>query len=348
MLEARLASSDGGEQRAHWLSSLAKVCLQLGEPERALNAQVDAFALLPTHEQLFLELESLAHSLRAHEELAAVYEEQLQRVDVHDDVWRLRLWRRLAELYSDVLREPARAALAWEEVCRRSPGEIEPVRALIDAYRRSGDRAALIRTLLDASGWVPAGEDAAMARDALQVAHQLGDANWVEVAESRLLSLVPHDVALRRGQLERALSALQSNRAHQGRLSRVESLLASEAEWMSAEELVSLELTLAVALLETRLLKVNRSVTQRTAFEAESMRGLLLAKGVLEASPLTPSMGLQGSLVRGAAQGHARLGMAWLQIEGSDELDVGAVPSRLPESSGFVGAADSSGRRAFR
>ncbi|MGQ0504636.1 MAG: tetratricopeptide repeat protein, partial [Myxococcaceae bacterium] len=129
VLEKRVESGGTLEQ----FGELAALRESLGERLAAFAARLRAFSLTPTDEVNRQELERLADELDSRDELAAVYEDRLERGA--DSTLQRTLWRRLAQL-QEGLGRTEQAGRAWEELARRSPAELEPLQALSRIYTK--------------------------------------------------------------------------------------------------------------------------------------------------------------------------------------------------------------------
>jgi tetratricopeptide (TPR) repeat protein len=134
VLDVRLTVADP-TQRVTLLNEIAGLREAMGQKPQAFAARVRAFTEIPSDPQGREELERLAADLGAFEELAAAYEDQLDRGS--DDHLAEELWRRLAMLYGDRLERPDLAARAWNEVLSRDPKNVFVLDALARLHRKT-------------------------------------------------------------------------------------------------------------------------------------------------------------------------------------------------------------------
>ncbi len=133
VLEIRLQIADA-RGRVQLLEEIAVLRELLGQKSLAFATRLRAFAESPEDRECREELERLAADTGSFEELAAAYEDQLERI-VDDEVAE-DLWRRLAVVYGERLSRPELAARAWLEVHRRDPTNLFVLDALSRIYRR--------------------------------------------------------------------------------------------------------------------------------------------------------------------------------------------------------------------
>lgn len=136
VLEVRVAIANP-ELKLPLLTEIAILREGLGQKPLAFAARLRAFSEAPQDEATREELERLAADLGSFEELAAAYEDQLERganEALADD-----LWRRLAAIYGDRLQRLDLAARAWNEVLTRDPRNLFVLDALARIFRKTSD-----------------------------------------------------------------------------------------------------------------------------------------------------------------------------------------------------------------
>lgn len=129
-----LVGAAAPKQRLPLLSEVATLREALGQKALAFAVRLRAFTENVELAEPRTELERLAADLGSFEELAAAYEDQLER-GVSEKL-ALTLWRRLAVLYGERLARNDLAARAYEEVHRRQPDELPVLEALARLYQR--------------------------------------------------------------------------------------------------------------------------------------------------------------------------------------------------------------------
>jgi golgin subfamily B member 1 len=140
ILEIRIASANTA-QRIGLLEEVATLREALGQKELAFAARVRVFAEAPEHAESREQVERLAADCGAFEELAAAYEDQLERGVTN--ATSTELFRRLSHLYSERLERPELAVKAFEELARREPKNLEVLAALARLHTRQNDWHAL-------------------------------------------------------------------------------------------------------------------------------------------------------------------------------------------------------------
>lgn len=134
VLDVKLVSAEPA-RRVALLLEIAMLREAVGQKKLALTARLRAFAEAPDDAEVREEFERLSADLGAFEELAAAYEDALER-GVAEPLAE-ELWRRLAAVYADRLQRPDLAARAWNEVLARAPRDMTALDALGRIYRRS-------------------------------------------------------------------------------------------------------------------------------------------------------------------------------------------------------------------
>lgn len=135
LLEIRLPTTSG-PRRLELIEEIATLREALGDKALAFAGRLRAFAENPGSPEVREALERLAAETGSFEELAAAYEDHLERG--LPDALTLDLWRRLAALYGDRLNRPDLAAKAWTEVARRDQQDARALEALSAIYRKGG------------------------------------------------------------------------------------------------------------------------------------------------------------------------------------------------------------------
>ncbi|HEX4621603.1 MAG TPA: gliding motility protein, partial [Myxococcaceae bacterium] len=133
VLDLRLAAAPPG-RRLEIVNEIANLREATGQKALAFTARLRAFAEAPELPQTRDEAERLAVDTGSYEELAAAFEEQLERGQIAEATQN-DLWRRIALVYQDRLSRPDLAARAWEEVSRREPKDRDVLDALARIYR---------------------------------------------------------------------------------------------------------------------------------------------------------------------------------------------------------------------
>ncbi len=136
VLEVRIGIANN-ELRLPLLTEIAVLREGLGQKPLAFAARLRAFVEAPQDEQTREELERLAADLGSFEELAAAYEDTLERGA--DEALADDLWRRLAAIYGDRLQRLDLAARAWNEVLTRDPRNLFVLDALARIFRKTSD-----------------------------------------------------------------------------------------------------------------------------------------------------------------------------------------------------------------
>ena len=140
ILEIRIPSANT-VQRAGLLEEVATLRETLGQKELAFAARVRVFAEAPENAESREQVERLAAECGAFEELAAAYEDQLERGVTN--ATSTELFRRLSHLYSERLERPELAVKAYEELVRREPKNLDVLAALARLHHRQNDWHAL-------------------------------------------------------------------------------------------------------------------------------------------------------------------------------------------------------------
>ena len=140
VLELRLAGAPPNE-RVPLLEEIANLRESLGQRDLAFAARVRAFGEMPESAEAREQLERLAAETGAFEELAAAYQDQLERGVTN--ATSTELWRRLAVLWGERLERLDLAARAYEELARREPKNVAVLEALARIHTRTGDSREL-------------------------------------------------------------------------------------------------------------------------------------------------------------------------------------------------------------
>ena len=136
VLEIRLLMADASQQLA-LLAEIAALREGLGQKSLAFAARLRIFGAVPNDPAAREELERIGVDMGAFEELAAAFEDAIER-GVEEPA-ALELWRRLAVLYSERLQRVDLAARALNEVLRREPRNTQVLDALSRIYRRTSN-----------------------------------------------------------------------------------------------------------------------------------------------------------------------------------------------------------------
>ncbi|MEW5738109.1 MAG: tetratricopeptide repeat protein [Myxococcota bacterium] len=134
VLDIKLGAIEAA-RRVPLLLEIATLREAVGQKKMALTARIRAFTEAPDDAEVREELERLCADLGAFEELAAAYEDALERG--LGEPLAGELWRRLAGVYGDRLQRLDLAARAWNEVLARAPKDMFVLDALGRIYRRT-------------------------------------------------------------------------------------------------------------------------------------------------------------------------------------------------------------------
>ncbi len=140
VLEIRLAGASP-QDRLPLLGEISNLRETLGQKDLAFAARVRAFGEMPESPEAREELERLAAETGAFEELAAAYQDQLERGVTN--ATSTELWRRLAVLWSERLDRLDLAIRAYEELGRREPRNMAVLEALARIHTKAGDAREL-------------------------------------------------------------------------------------------------------------------------------------------------------------------------------------------------------------
>jgi tetratricopeptide (TPR) repeat protein len=140
VLELRLSGAPPND-RVPLLEEIANLREALGQRDLAFAARVRAFGEMPESAEAREQLERLAAETGAFEELAAAYQDQLERGVTN--ATSTELWRRLAVLWGERLERLDLAARAYEELARREPKNVQVLEALARIHGRTGDAREL-------------------------------------------------------------------------------------------------------------------------------------------------------------------------------------------------------------
>ena len=140
VLEVRLSGASP-QDRLPLLGEISNLRETLGQKDLAFAARVRAFGEMPESPEAREELERLAAETGAFEELAAAYQDQLERGVTN--ATSTELWRRLAVLWSERLDRVDLAVRAYEELGRREPRNMAVLEALARIHTRAGDAREL-------------------------------------------------------------------------------------------------------------------------------------------------------------------------------------------------------------
>lgn len=134
VLDIRLGVTEAS-RRVALLLEIATLREAVGQKALALTTRLRCFAEAPADEEVRSELERLAADLGAFEELAAAYEDAIERGAPEPLAGEL--WRRLASIYGERLARFDLAARAWTECLNRDPKDTFVLEALAQIYRRT-------------------------------------------------------------------------------------------------------------------------------------------------------------------------------------------------------------------
>ncbi|TPV95443.1 MAG: tetratricopeptide repeat protein, partial [Myxococcales bacterium FL481] len=184
----------------------ARLHLDAGEPEKAVEVLRTGLTLGEADEHLLSLLDDGLVRLGYHEELASVL---AKRADVVSDAReRAELLRRLARLHEEVLARPDQAEQTWRELLDVEPADVEALKRLSLAYEASGSTGELISVLerrIDATGDAAERRELRMRLAAVYREAAKDRESEIEVL-CALLGEVPADDAAM-GALSRALQA---------------------------------------------------------------------------------------------------------------------------------------------
>ena len=140
VLELRLAGATPND-RVPLLEEIANLRESLGQRDLAFAARVRAFGETPESAEAREQLERLAAETGAFEELAAAYQDQLERGVTN--ATSTELWRRLAVLWGERLERLDLAVRAYEELARREPKNMVVLEGLARIHTRTADAKEL-------------------------------------------------------------------------------------------------------------------------------------------------------------------------------------------------------------
>ncbi len=141
--EVLLRVAPGDADRLELLQTLRELCEErLGSLQLAFLWCSRAYALRPGDAELLRELDRLGHEAEAHEELAAIYVQDLDRLPEGET--RIERLRQLGELMQGRLNRPAEARRYFEEVLARRPADDQANTVLERLYTDSGAVAELL------------------------------------------------------------------------------------------------------------------------------------------------------------------------------------------------------------
>jgi tetratricopeptide (TPR) repeat protein len=161
VLEVKLPQAEK-EERVALLWEVSRLRETLGQRPLAFAAMLRCFHEDPAIDKIRDELERLAAETGAFDDLAAAYEDELDRGA--PEALALTLWRRLGSVYSERLARPDLSARALEEVARRAPHDDTVLSSLSRLYRRGNalkELCSVLRRQVDLAA------DAASRRDLL-------------------------------------------------------------------------------------------------------------------------------------------------------------------------------------
>ena len=141
VLEARLTATRGVKERLAILEEIAVIYEEsLGQKPLAFMVWCRAFRQAPEDRAIHQRLETLAGETEGWEELASVYEDELERpVDVGDTaVVRGHLHRSLSDLYENRLGEPQKAVMHQRRAFELDPADLEAGNRLVRLLENVG------------------------------------------------------------------------------------------------------------------------------------------------------------------------------------------------------------------
>ncbi|MBX7099937.1 MAG: tetratricopeptide repeat protein [Myxococcaceae bacterium] len=136
VLEVLLPTVDPA-RRQTTMAEIAVLREAIGHKPLAFAMRLRMFAEVPDDEATVEELERLAADLGSFEELAAAFEDQLERGLVEPLAGSL--WRRLGVIYGERLERPDLATRAWSQVLQREPKNVFVLDALARLHRKTSN-----------------------------------------------------------------------------------------------------------------------------------------------------------------------------------------------------------------
>ncbi|MDR0967037.1 MAG: gliding motility protein [Myxococcales bacterium] len=202
------ATLSSRQERIDVLLELARLREGLGEKPLAFATLLRALGEDASDAAMLDALERLAADTGAFEELAAAYEDALERGP--DEAVALSLLRRLGALYTERLPDLERAAQAYELVSAAQPNDAELLDVLARLYRRSNQPGPLVAVLWRQRDRAEtAAQRQAILMEIAQCADaKLGDPETAIEALRGVLEIAPKDTQAQ-GQLERLLETTE-------------------------------------------------------------------------------------------------------------------------------------------
>lgn len=198
--EAQVAVADDPEARHMLLLDIADLYEQEAEqPEMAFLALTRAYAERPNDGDIAEKLERLATVADTEEELADIYAQAMPSIE--DAELQLRLARRTAHIYDNVLGRGDAAVPFYGRVLELVPDDASALNALERIHRRAGDAKRLVDTY---RGMLRLAADDTQQRVQLwsQIAQiqegELGDMDGAFEAYREMMTLLPEDVGVLR------------------------------------------------------------------------------------------------------------------------------------------------------
>jgi tetratricopeptide (TPR) repeat protein len=193
--EERFALATDDHEKVSVLRETAKLWeTRGGDPTRAFGATTAAFDLAPEDGDTRTELERLAASLGAWEDLAESYEQGAQKTS--DEVVKRELLGALAKLCDGKLDHPRRALDAYRRLAALDPTDVEPLDAMDTLAVLLSDWATVIGVLEKKSELASDSENAAIwSRIAETKLDMLEDEPGAIAAYERALELAPDETA---------------------------------------------------------------------------------------------------------------------------------------------------------
>ncbi len=303
VLDVRLSVATD-ERRVPLLGEVAVLRESLGEKQLAFAARLRAFVDAPSDAQVRGELERLAADTGAFEELAAAYEDRLERGA--DEALTLYLWKALGTIYGERLSREDLAARALEEVAKRLPKDLTTLDALARIYKKRSAFRELVHVMRRQVGAQPNVEEQVNILYELGgiAEEQLGDRDIAAKCYGAILDRKPQD-ANAFGLLGRVLQASE-------RFEELAALFEREIQLAGAQNAQELALELRVRLGRLRISRLD-----------DPRGGLELFKEVLRMKPQhAGAVGALEELARSESplRGEAATALEPVFADGGDHL----------------------------
>lgn len=152
------------ERRAEHLTQLAQLAGErLDKREEAIKLWWEILDLDPGRQDVYDTIERLAERAKDFEEVARVVRKRIEHETT--DQGRVQLLGKLAGLYQERLRDPKRAAAAYQEILALQPGHPKAIRMLKESFLAAGDFPALERLYESQNDWEGLVESLGVAAD---------------------------------------------------------------------------------------------------------------------------------------------------------------------------------------